>query len=93
MKDWRDDRIGSAINGTNPMVMAELSGGFVSFGDTHFLLGYCVLLPKRKVSSLNDLKIQERVNYDIIGNTAQFLPAHIFPRNQLEDSEKVLKPV
>lgn len=39
MRDWRDDRIGSAINGTNPMVMAELTGSFVAFGDTQFLPG------------------------------------------------------
>lgn len=31
MKDWRDDRIGSATSGTDPMVMAELSGKFVAF--------------------------------------------------------------
>lgn len=42
MKDWRDDRIGSAINGTNPMVMAELTGSFVAFGDTQFLTGYLI---------------------------------------------------
>lgn len=94
MKDWRDDRIGSATSGTDSMVMAELSGKFVAFWDTQFLPGYCVLLPKRKKSSLNDLKIQERVaflrdmslvgdvllkvcscqrvNYDILGNTAHF---------------------
>lgn len=42
MRDWRDDRIGSAINGTNPMVMAELTGSFVAFGDTQFLTGYLI---------------------------------------------------
>lgn len=36
MKDWRDDRIGSAINGT---VITELPGEFVAFGDIQFLTG------------------------------------------------------
>lgn len=115
MKDWREDRIGSAIDRTNPMVIAKLIGGFVALGDTQFLPGYCVLLPKRKVSSLNDLEIDERVaflrdmslvgdvllktcscqrvNYDILGNTDQFLHAHIFPCYQEENPERLLKPV
>ena len=44
MVNWQDDRIGSAINGTNPMVMSELPGGFAVFGDTQFLPGYSCLL-------------------------------------------------
>lgn len=115
MRDWRDDRIDSAINGTNPMVMAELTGSFVAFGDTQFLPGYCVILPKRKVPSLNDLEINERtsflcdmslvgdillkvcscqrVNYDILGNTDNFLHAHVFPRYLTENSKRLAKPV
>lgn len=42
MRNRRDDRIGSAINGTNSMVMAELTGSFVAFGDTQFLPGYLI---------------------------------------------------
>ena len=42
---WQDNRIQAAIDGTNPMVMAELPGGFAVFGDVQFLPGYCVLLP------------------------------------------------
>lgn len=71
-------------------------------------------MPKRKVSPLNDLKMQEivaflhdmsivgdvllkicscqRINYDILGNTKQFLHAPIFQRYQLEESVKILKP-
>ncbi|EPC53659.1 diadenosine tetraphosphate (Ap4A) hydrolase-like HIT family hydrolase, partial [Lacticaseibacillus paracasei subsp. paracasei Lpp123] len=30
---WQDNRIQAAIDGTNPMVMAELPGGFAVFGD------------------------------------------------------------
>lgn len=113
--DWHKDRIGSALNGTNPMVMAELKGSFAAFGDTQFLPGYCVILPKRKVASSNDLAINERasflcdmslegdvllkvcscqrVNDDILGNTDQFLHAHIFPRYLTENSKKLAKPV
>ena len=42
MRNRRNDRIGSAINGTNPMVITELPGGFVAFGDTQFLPGYLI---------------------------------------------------
>jgi len=51
MKQWFEDRIGSAINDSNPMVMAELEDGYAVFGDVQFLPGYSVLLPKRHVSS------------------------------------------
>lgn len=60
MDNWQKNRISAAINGTNPMVMAELEGGYAAFGDTQFLPGYCVLLPKRNVASLNELSIVER---------------------------------
>lgn len=42
MRDWRDHRIGSAINDTSLTVMAELTGSFVAFGDTQFLTGYLI---------------------------------------------------
>lgn len=63
MTDWRQNRIQSAINGTNPMVLAELSGGYAVLGDTQFLPGYCVLLPKMEVNSLNDLPLEERTHF------------------------------
>ena len=113
--DWRNDRIKACQNGTNPMLMKELSGGFAVFGDTQFLPGYCVLLPKKSVGSLNDLSLEERqeflvsmsvlgdailaacsplrVNYDILGNTDQFLHAHVFPRYSWETEERRSKPV
>lgn len=112
---WRDNRIQSAMNGTNPMVMRELKGGYLVFGDVQFLPGYCVLLPKREVASLNDLTMEERmqflidmsligdsllastsairINYDILGNTDQFLHAHIFPRYNWELEERRKMPV
>ncbi|MHA8263474.1 HIT family protein [Lactobacillaceae bacterium Melli_B3] len=115
MDNWYDNRIKSAIDRTNPMLMAELKGGFAVFGDTQFLPGYSVLLPKREVSSLNDLEPLERtnflydmsilgdaimhscnayrINYDILGNTDQFLHAHVFPRYESENIERRRKPV
>lgn len=100
--NWQVNRIKSAIDGTNPMIVKELKGSLVAFSDTQFLPGYCVLLPKREVNSLNDLYFIERqeflmdmslvgdtilkvcsplrINYDILGNTDNFLHAHIFPR-------------
>ncbi|NVY96290.1 hypothetical protein HU830_03745 [Lactobacillus sp. DCY120] len=115
MSSWSQNRIAAALNGTNPMIMAELAGGFVALGDTQFLPGYSVLLPKRQVTSLNDLTLPERsafllsmslvgdalikvcyphkINYDILGNTDNFLHAHIFPRYQSEPAQRLSKPV
>lgn len=61
--NWKENRILSAKNGTNPMVIKELKGSYVVFGDVQFLSGYCVLLPKREVRLLNDLTIEERQDY------------------------------
>ncbi|KAF1298686.1 hypothetical protein BAU15_11205 [Enterococcus sp. JM4C] len=60
---WTENRILSAQNGTNPMVIKELNASFVAFGDVQFLPGYCVLLPKREIFSLNDLPIEERSQF------------------------------
>lgn len=61
--DWKENRIESAKNGTNPMVLTEMKSGYAVIGDTQFLPGYCVLLPKREVPSLNDLSISERAQF------------------------------
>ncbi|MFI7015606.1 diadenosine tetraphosphate hydrolase [Streptomyces sp. NPDC050164] len=42
--EWRDDRIGSALQGGNPAVMRRLDAGFAVIGDVQFLPGYSVLL-------------------------------------------------
>lgn len=113
--EWYENRILSAKNGTNPMVIKELKGGFVVFGDAQFLPGYCVLLPKKEVNSLNELTLNEReqylldmsivgdailevckslrVNYDILGNTDNYLHAHIFPRYMWEEESRKRMPV
>ncbi|MCW3777303.1 HIT family protein [Levilactobacillus namurensis] len=112
---WQTHRIESALAGTNPMVLTALPGGFVALGDVQFLPGYCVLLPKRQVGSLNELSWSERadfltsmayvgdallavchpqrINYDILGNTDEFLHAHIFPRYAWEPPERRKMPV
>lgn len=113
--EWYENRIESAKNGTNPMIIKELKGGYVAFGDVQFLPGYCVLLPKREINSLNDLTLDERqqflldmsivgdalikvcqplrVNYDILGNTDNYLHAHIFPRYSWEEESLRKMPV
>lgn len=75
MTTWRDNRIVSANNGTNPMVMATLPGGVAVFGDVQFLPGYSVLLPRRAVTSLNELTLPERTLFlrdmSILGDAVQ----------------------
>lgn len=61
--EWYENRILSSKNGTNPMLIKELKGGYAVFGDVQFLPGYCVLLPKREVNSLNDLPLEEREQF------------------------------
>ena len=61
MSDWRDDRIGSAIRGENPTVMARLPASFAVMGDAQWLPGYCVLLVDRiGVDRLSDLTSLQR---------------------------------
>jgi diadenosine tetraphosphate (Ap4A) HIT family hydrolase len=55
VEDWRNDRIGAAERGTNPMVIARMRSGFAVIGDTQFLPGYCVLLASPQVERLSDL--------------------------------------
>lgn len=114
--DWRDDRIGSAREGKNPMVITEMSHGYAVMADMQFLPGWCVLLPKHNVASLNDLSLEERqgflmdmslvgdailavcdhptrVNYDILGNSDEYLHAHIYPRYSWEAANRIHLPV
>lgn len=108
--NWKQNRIESCKDGTNPTLITELKSGYVVIGDTQFLPGYCVLLYKDNIRSLNDLDINERtqfltdmtlvgdaiktiykpykINYEILGNSDEFVHAHIFPRYEWE-GEKV----
>ena len=44
MTGFRDDRVGSALAGTNPTVLRRLTAGFAVIGDVQHLPGYCVLV-------------------------------------------------
>jgi diadenosine tetraphosphate (Ap4A) HIT family hydrolase len=61
MIDWRADRIGSALRGENPTVLARMPGGFAVMGDPQWLPGYCVLLTDdAEAERLSDLSAKER---------------------------------
>lgn len=42
--DFRRDRVGSALAGSNPTVLRRLRAGFAVIGDVQHLPGYCVLI-------------------------------------------------
>ncbi len=57
------DRVAAARAGTNPYVIAKLRSGWVVIGDVQFLPGYCLLLADPVVPSLNDLSVEDRLQY------------------------------
>ncbi len=62
--DWRDDRVGSALRGENPTVMARLRSGFAVIGDTQHLPGYSLLLTDDPaVDHLTDLDLARRAEF------------------------------
>ncbi len=64
MTDWRQDRVGSALRGENPTVLARLPAGFAVIGDPQWLPGYCVLLTDNPdTGGLSDLTWAERSAY------------------------------
>lgn len=64
MTDWRTDRIGAALRGENPTVMARLPGSIAVVGDVQWLPGYCVLLSEDpSVQRLSDLAREERLAF------------------------------
>jgi diadenosine tetraphosphate (Ap4A) HIT family hydrolase len=64
VNDWRDDRIGSAHDGTNPTVLARLPESFAVIGDVQWLPGYCVLLTDdARVTRLSDMARERRLRY------------------------------
>jgi diadenosine tetraphosphate (Ap4A) HIT family hydrolase len=42
--DFRSDRVGTALAGTNPTVLRRMRAGFAVIGDVQHLPGYCVLI-------------------------------------------------
>ncbi|GAC66501.1 HIT family protein [Gordonia soli] len=64
VEDWRADRIGSAIRGTNPTVIAELEAAFAVIGDAQFLPGYSLALTKTPgIDRLTDLPRPDRLAF------------------------------
>ena len=62
--DWRDDRVGSALRGENPLVMARMRSGFAVIGDTQHLPGYSLLLTDDPyVDHLTDLEWERRKQF------------------------------
>jgi diadenosine tetraphosphate (Ap4A) HIT family hydrolase len=62
--DWRDDRIGSALRGENPTVMARMPAGFAVIGDVQWLPGYSLLLTDDPaVTRLSDLPRRRRLEF------------------------------
>ncbi|MEV7783562.1 hypothetical protein [Kitasatospora sp. NPDC088351] len=63
-RDWKSDRIGSALRGRNPTGIRRLDAGFAVAGDGRFLPGYTILLTDRPgVQGLSDLPRPRRIAY------------------------------
>jgi diadenosine tetraphosphate (Ap4A) HIT family hydrolase len=77
MADWRNDRIGSAHRGEDPMVMARMRRGFAVIGDTQHLPGYSLLLcDDASVDHLSDLDWKRRSEFlfdlSLLGEAVEF---------------------
>ncbi|MFL5921554.1 MAG: diadenosine tetraphosphate hydrolase [Gaiellaceae bacterium] len=74
--DWRDDRVGSALRGENPLVMVRMRSGFAVIGDTQHLPGYSLLLTDDPtLDHLTDLDWERRSQFlfdlSLIGEAVQ----------------------
>lgn len=59
--DFRQDRVGSALTGTNSTVLRRLRAGFAVIGDVQHLPGYCVLITDTPgVDQLTDLPVEQQ---------------------------------
>ncbi len=64
MDDFRDDRVGAALAGTNPTVLRRLRAGFAVIGDVQHLPGYCVLITDTPgVDQLTDLSAERQLTF------------------------------
>jgi diadenosine tetraphosphate (Ap4A) HIT family hydrolase len=111
---FKTDRIGSALQGENPTMLARMPSGFVFMMDLQFLPGWCILTAYPQVKDLTTLPAAKRVefltdmhilgeaietvtkpvrmNYSILGNTDQYLHAHVYPRYAWESPERLKQP-
>jgi diadenosine tetraphosphate (Ap4A) HIT family hydrolase len=59
--DFREDRVGSALAGTNPTVLLRMRAGFAVIGDVQHFPGYCVLITDSPgVDQLIDLPVPQQ---------------------------------
>ena len=59
--DFRADRVGAALAGTNPTVLRRLPTGFAVIGDVQHLPGYCVLITDTPgVDQVTDLEPEQQ---------------------------------
>jgi diadenosine tetraphosphate (Ap4A) HIT family hydrolase len=78
--DYRSDRVGTALAGTNPTVLRRLRAGFAVIGDVQHLPGYCVLItdtpgvdqlidlpPERQSLFLDDMAVVGRAVAAVCG--------------------------
>jgi len=63
MEDWRQDRVGAAKRGENPMVLTRMRRGFAVIGDHQFIPGYCLLIASPRANHLSDLSFEARGDY------------------------------
>jgi diadenosine tetraphosphate (Ap4A) HIT family hydrolase len=83
-RDWREERIESAIDGRNPTVLAELSAAYAVMGDVQFLPGYSLALTKKPgIDRLSDLPRVERLRYladvDLLADAVETVCRRIDP--------------
>jgi diadenosine tetraphosphate (Ap4A) HIT family hydrolase len=63
-ESWQHDRVGAALRGANPTVLARLEAGFAVIGDVQFLPGYCVFITDTPgVDRLTDLPRERRLQF------------------------------
>lgn len=82
MANWQDDRVGAALRGENPLVMARMSSGFAVIGDTQHLPGYSLLLTDDpSANHLTDLDWTRRRNFlfdlSLIGEAVEQPVVHL----------------
>ena len=84
MSAWREDRVGSALRGENPTVLARLPASFAVIGDVQWLPGYCVLLTDDPAATrLTDLPSAKRRQFlddmDRLGEAVELVCARLDP--------------
>jgi hypothetical protein len=70
--DCRQDRIGCALRGEDPMAMASLPSGFAVIGDIQHLPGYLLLIGRdATINHLTDLDHARMAVTELAGRTTQ----------------------